>query len=133
MFDPEKSTTPRQDLVAKRAERAEEYAKMSENPEMPWMLGKLVAFEAFRMRPTRFEAWLAKTTDNMNARTNERNERSEAELQEAIGKFRRFRAGEPQFVPPSSEVIQMQFISDQEAAIQQNPSDEPKPPEPPTQ
>lgn len=128
-----RSETASQDRVATQAAKSARLSELAQRPDMPWLLGKFVALEARRQRPTKLERSLAERTDRFVARSEERTEEirqeSEAKLAEVLGRYRRLKAGEPEIVPASTEVLQAQFTDEQ--AIPRETGE--TPPQPPTQ
>lgn len=128
-----RSETASQDRVAAQAAKSEKLSRLAQKPDMPWLLGKFVALEAWRQRPTKLERRLAERTDAFVARSEARLQESrqelDARLAEALGRYRRLKAGEPEVVPPSTEVLQAQFEAEQAAPHETGEG----PPQPPTQ
>ena len=130
------SKTPSQDRLAIRAEKSNKLAEIAKRPTTPWLLGKLAALESWRQRPTSLQERLARSSDNMRARSQEMDdmagERAGERLQAVIGKYRRLKAGEPAVVPQSDEVTKHAY-HEEVAAIDEHSKQEPQPPEAPEQ
>ena len=126
-----RSKTASQDRVAEHAAKSERLMEMAKRPDMPWLLGKFVALEARRQRPTELERKLAERTDAFVERSETRLEASrqeqDARLAEALGRYRRIKAGEPEFVPASTELLQAQFTEEQMVG-QETTGEPPQPP-----
>lgn len=130
-----RSRTASQDRVAEQAAKSERLMAMAKRPGMPRLLGRFVALEAWRQRPTRLERSLAERTDAFVARSEERLEASRQEqsarLAEALGRYRRIKAGESEHMPTSTEIPQAQFVNEQSPPPQTNMGPDTQPPKSP--
>jgi|SRR3989344_9128163 len=122
----ERKSTPSQDRLAKRTEQADRLAEIARRPTTPWLVGKLAALESYRQRPRALSVKLARSSDNMLARSQEIDRNSHERLEAAIGKYQRIKAGEPAVVPQSNEVIgfaRLQEIAELDKQATQPPQD----------
>jgi hypothetical protein len=115
-----RAETASQDRVTAQTAKSEKLTRLAQRPDMPWLLGKFVTLEAWRQRPTRIERNLAERTDAFVARSEARSEEirqdSDKRLSKALDRYRGLKAGEPEIVPASTEVLQVQFTDEQVAA-----------------
>ena len=122
----EQKPTPSQDRLARKAGKANRLAEIAKRPTTPWLVGRLAALESYRQRPRAFETRLARSSDNMLARSQEMDRNSHERLEAAIGKYQRIKAGEPAVVPQSNEVIgfaRLQEIAELDKQATQPPQD----------
>jgi len=128
----EQKPTPSQDRLARRAEKANRLAEIAKKPTTPWLIGKLAALESWRQKPSALQTRMARSSDNMLARSQEIDQRADERLVAAIGKYQRIKAGEPTVVPQSNEVVSHAY--QREVAEMDNQATQPpQPPEAPEQ